>query len=63
MPDDFAHQLFPDSVGDIAEVLEETVAHVPLLAEAGVQRFVNGPIAYAPDAPPICGPAAGAPNF
>ena len=62
-PDDFAHQLFPDSVDDILDVLEATVAHVPLLAEAGAQRFVNGPIAYAPDALPLVGPAAGAPNF
>ena len=63
LPDDFAHQLFPDSVDDIAEVLEEAMAHIPLLGEAGVQRFVNGPIAYAPDALPLCGPAAGLPNF
>ncbi len=62
-PNDFAHQLFPDSVEDILEVLEATMAHVPLLAEAGAQRFVNGPIAYAPDALPLVGPAAGAPNF
>ena len=62
-PDDFAHQLFPDSVEDILDVLEATMAHVPLLGEAGAQRFVNGPIAYAPDALPLVGPAAGAPNF
>lgn len=62
-PDDFAHQLFPDSVEDILEVLEDTITHVPLLAKAGAQRFVNGPIAYAPDALPLVGPAAGAPNF
>ncbi|MEX0319869.1 MAG: FAD-dependent oxidoreductase [Ruegeria sp.] len=62
-PDDFAHQLFPDSVEDILEVLEDTIAHVPLLAQAGAQRFVNGPIAYAPDALPLVGPASGAPNF
>ena len=62
-PDDFAHQLFPDSVDDILDVLEATINHVPLLAEAGAQRFVNGPIAYAPDALPLVGPAAGAPNF
>ncbi|WP_170335607.1 GcvT family protein [Ruegeria arenilitoris] len=62
-PDDFAHQLFPDSVEDILEVLEDTIVHVPLLAEAGAQRFVNGPIAYAPDALPLVGPSAGAPNF
>ncbi len=63
VPDDFAHQLFPDSVDDIAGVLEEAVAHVPLLAGAGAQHFVNGPIAYAPDALPLCGPAAGLPNL
>ena len=62
-PDDFAHQLFPDSVDDILDVLDATINHVPLLAEAGAQRFVNGPIAYAPDALPLVGPAAGAPNF
>ena len=62
-PDDFAHQLFPDSVEDILDVLEDTIAHVPLLAKAGAQRFVNGPIAYAPDALPLVGPAAGARNF
>ncbi|WP_164661627.1 FAD-dependent oxidoreductase [Tropicibacter sp. Alg240-R139] len=62
-PDDFAHQLFPDSIEDILDVLDDTIAHVPLLAKAGAQRFVNGPIAYAPDALPLVGPAAGAPNF
>jgi dimethylglycine dehydrogenase len=63
LPDDFTHQLFPDSVEDIAEVLDAAVAHVPLLGEAGVQRFVNGPIAYSPDAQPLCGPAFGQPNL
>jgi len=37
--------------------------HVPLLGEASVQRFVNGPIGYSPDALPLCGPAYGLPNF
>ena len=63
LPDNFAHQLFPDSVDDIAEVLEAAVRHMPQLGEAGVQRFVNGPIPYTPDAQPLCGPAAGLPNF
>jgi dimethylglycine dehydrogenase len=63
LPDDFAHGLFPDSVDDIAEVLEVAIAHVPILGEAGVRRFVNGPIGYSPDAQPLCGPAFGLPNF
>lgn len=63
LPADFAHQLFPDSVDDIAAVLDGAMAHVPLLGEVGVQRFVNGPIGYAPDSLPLCGPAFGLPNF
>jgi dimethylglycine dehydrogenase len=63
IPENFAHQLFADSVDDIAEVLEGALAHVPLLGEAGAQRFVNGPIAYSPDAQPLCGPAFGLPDF
>ena len=63
IPDDFAHALFPDSVDDIAEVLDAALAHIPLLGEAGVQRFINGPIGYSPDAQPLCGPARGLPNF
>ena len=63
IPDDFAHQLLPDSLDDISVVLEGALAHVPLLGEAGVQRLVNGPIAYSPDALPLCGPAFGLPNF
>ncbi len=63
VPEDFAHQLFPDSLDDITAVLEGAMAHVPLLGEVGVQRFVNGPIGYSPDALPLCGPAFGLPNF
>lgn len=63
MPDCFANQLFPDSVDDIAEVLEAALSHVPILGEAGVSRFINGPIPYSPDGAPLCGPAFGLPNF
>ena len=62
-PDEFAHQLLPDDLDELGDLLEETVGHVPLLGEAGVQRCVNGPIAYAPDALPLVGPAAGIANF
>ena len=63
IPGQFAHSLFDDSPEDIAELIEQAIEHVPLLGEAGVQRFVNGPIGYSPDALPLCGPAAGLPNF
>lgn len=63
MPECFANQLYPDSVDDIAEILEAALEHVPLLGQAGVSRFVNGPIPYSPDGAPLCGPAFGLPNF
>ena len=63
VPRDFNHQLFPDDVDGMMEVFEAALPHVPLLAEAGARRFVNGPIPYAPDALPLVGRAAGAPNF
>jgi len=63
MPDGFAHALFPDQVDDITEVYEKAVEHIPLLVKAGAQRFINGPIGYSPDSLPLCGPAAGLPNF
>ena len=62
-PQDFAHQLFDESPDDIAEAFEKALAHFPLLREAGIRRFVNGPIAYSPDALPLCGPAHGLRNF
>ena len=63
IPDQFAHSLFEDSVDDIVDLIEQAIDHVPLLGEAGIQRFVNGPIGYTPDALPLCGPAYGLPNF
>ncbi len=63
IPDGFAHSLFEDSPDDIIDLIEQAIEHLPLLGEAGIQRFVNGPIGYSPDALPLCGPAAGLPNF
>ena len=63
VPENFDHQLFADDVDGMMAVFEAAAAHVPLLAEAGAQRFVNGPIPYAPDALPLVGPAAGVRNF
>ena len=63
VPRDFDHQLFPDDVEGMMAVFEAALPHVPLLAEAGARRFVNGPIPYAPDALPLVGPATGTRNF
>ena len=63
VPENFDHQLFADDIDGMMNVFEAASTHVPLLAEAGAQRFVNGPIPYAPDALPLVGPAGGVRNF
>ena len=63
IPENFSHGLFEDSPEDMLELIDQAIEHVPLLGTAGVQRFVNGPIGYSPDALPLCGPAFGLPNF
>ncbi len=63
VPDNFDHQLFADDIDGMMAVFEAASAHIPLLAMAGAQRFVNGPIPYAPDALPLVGPAGGVRNF
>ena len=63
IPADFGMELFPDATADVEHVIERAIARVPLLASAGVRSVVNGPIAYAPDAQPLVGPAEGLTNF
>ncbi len=63
IPEHFPYVLFEDSIDDMIELLEKAIDYVPILGEAGVKQFVNGPIGYSPDGLPLCGPAYGLPNF
>jgi dimethylglycine dehydrogenase len=62
MPDDFSFQLFPDDLDRIAWHMQDAMARVPLLAEAGLQKVINGPIPYTPDGNPLIGPMPGVPD-
>jgi dimethylglycine dehydrogenase len=42
--------------------IEDSMARVPVLAEAGLAKTINGPIPYAPDGNPLIGPMPGVPN-
>jgi dimethylglycine dehydrogenase len=42
--------------------IEDSMARVPVLAEAGLAKTINGPIPYAPDGNPLLGPMPGVPN-
>jgi len=63
VPEEFAHQLFPDDLARLEEYVAAACARVPILGSVGVKRVINGPIPYAPDGNPLMGPAAGARNF
>ena len=41
VPEDFDHQLFPDDVDGMMAVFEAAAHHVPILADAGAQRFAQ----------------------
>ena len=62
MPGDFSFQLYPDDLDRLEWYIEDAMARVPVLAEGGVARNINGPIPYAPDGLPMIGPMPGVPN-
>ena len=62
MPEDFSFQLYPDDLDRLEWYINDAVARVPLLGQAGVSKVINGPIPYAPDGNPLIGPMPGVPN-
>ncbi len=62
MPDDFSFQLYPDDLERLEFYIEDAMARMPILGEAGVGRNINGPIPYAPDGLPMVGPMPGVKN-
>ena len=63
IPKSFAYGLFEDDLDRLEPYIKAACARVPLLAQAGIKRVVNGPIPYAPDGNPYVGPAPGLHNF
>ncbi len=62
MPEDFSFQLYPDDLERLEWYIEDAMARVPLLGQAGINKVINGPIPYAPDGLPLIGPMPGVPN-
>ncbi len=62
MPEDFSFQLYPDDLERLEWHIEDAMARVPLLADAKLQKVINGPIPYTPDGNPLIGPMPGVPN-
>ncbi len=61
-PQDFSFQLFPDDLERLEWHINDAMARVPLLAQAGLSKVINGPIPYTPDGNPLIGPMPGVPN-
>ena len=59
VPDDFAGQLLPGNLEQIMDVMLGSAERVPLLADAGLRTFINGPDGYTPDGHCLMGEAAG----
>lgn len=62
MPEDFSFQLYPDDLERLEWYIEDAMARVPMLGQAGISKVINGPIPYAPDGLPLIGPMPGVPN-
>ena len=62
MPEDFSFQLYPDDLERLEWHIEDAMARVPILGEAGISKVINGPIPYTPDGNPLIGPMPGVPN-
>jgi dimethylglycine dehydrogenase len=60
---DAESELFPQELDPIMPWLERVMDRVPIFAEAGLMRVVNGAIAHTPDDNPLVGPAPGVRNF
>ena len=59
---DFSNDLCPDDLDRVMDVLEGAFERMPVLAEVGIKRVVNGPITYTIDGAPLVGPIPGKRN-
>ena len=60
---DVSNELFPDDLDRIAPWLERALERMPIFAEVGIRRVINGAIPHTPDGAPLLGPAVGLRNF
>jgi len=49
VPEDFAFQLFGDDWDHFEQHMEQAVARIPALADAGIKQMIHGPESFTPD--------------
>ena len=57
------NELFEGDIDRIAPWLEKALERMPIFANAGIKRVINGAIPHTPDGNPLVGPAHGLRNF
>ncbi len=60
---DSENELFPAQLDRLMPFLERVMDRMPIFAEAGIKKVVNGAISHTPDSNPLVGPAPGVRNF
>ena len=63
IPEDFEFDSLPEDFDHFEPILERAVERFPVLAEAGIQTFFNGPESFTPDDRYILGEAPELQNF
>lgn len=62
-PQDFGHELLPDDLDRISENILRACERLPVLAEAGIKRVINGPMIWSPDSSALFGPVPELENY
>ncbi|UWQ91911.1 FAD-dependent oxidoreductase [Rhodobacteraceae bacterium M382] len=57
------NELFEGDIDRIAPWLEKALERMPIFANAGIKRIINGAIPHTPDGNPLVGPTPGLRNF
>ncbi|MCP5073410.1 MAG: FAD-dependent oxidoreductase [Rhodobacteraceae bacterium] len=62
-PPGFGHELFDDDLDRIMDNIMRAMDRVPVAAEAGIKRIINGPMIWSPDSAALYGPVPELKNY
>ncbi len=62
-PQGFGHELFADDLDRIMDNVMRAMDRVPVAADAGIKRVINGPMIWSPDSSALYGPVPELQNY
>ena len=62
-PLDFGHELLQEDLERISDHVMSACDRLPVLAQAGIKKVINGPMIWSPDASALVGPVRGLKNY